>query len=216
MLMILIYLYLVKKVDDLIDNGEICISDLNKWFNVNKLCLNIDKTCYSVFGVPDCDKASIKLKLNGLELQQVESTKYLGIIIDSHLTWEKHIDFLYKRIIKFTSIFYKIRNYLPNEVKKMIYFALIHSHLNYGVEIYGNCCQTYINKLMVLNNEILRILQNAPRDTKVVHLYNNFNTLTLPNLHKFNILLFSISFFIIVINYFKFFHHILQKKHRFA
>jgi len=98
MLMILIYLYLVKKVDDLIDNGEICISDLNKWFNVNKLCLNIDKTCYSVFGVPDCDKASIKLKLNGLELQQVESTKYLGIIIDSHLTWEKHIDFLYKKI----------------------------------------------------------------------------------------------------------------------
>ena len=43
---------------------------------------------------------------------------------------------------------------------------------------------------MVLNNKILRILQNAPRDTKVVHLYNNFNTLTLPNLHKFNILLF--------------------------
>jgi len=50
----------------------------------------------------------------------------------------------------------------------MIYFALIHSHLNYGVEIYGDCCRTYMNKLMVLNNKILRILQNAPRDSKVV------------------------------------------------
>ena len=35
-----------KKVDDLIDNGERYISDLNKWFNVNKLCLNIDKTIW--------------------------------------------------------------------------------------------------------------------------------------------------------------------------
>ena len=48
---------------------------------------------------------------------------------------------------------------------------------------------------MELNNKILRILQNAPRDTKVVHFYNNFNTLTLPNLHKFNILLFVNKFF---------------------
>ena len=84
-----IYSYLVKKVHDSIDSGESYISDLNKWFNVNKLCLNIDKTCYSVFGVRDCNKTSVKFKLNGLQLQQVESTIYLGIIIDSHLTWEK-------------------------------------------------------------------------------------------------------------------------------
>jgi len=63
------------------------LSDLNKWFNVNKLCLNIDKTRYTVFAVTDCDKNSTKLKLNDFELQQVESIKYLGIIIESHLTW---------------------------------------------------------------------------------------------------------------------------------
>ena len=61
--MILIYSYLIKKVDYLIGNSERYISDLNKWFNVNKLCLNIDKTCHTVFGrVPDCDK--IKTVLN--------------------------------------------------------------------------------------------------------------------------------------------------------
>jgi len=81
----------------------------------------------------------------------------------------------------------------------------------YGVEIYGNCCQTYINKLMELNNKILRILQNAPRDTKVVHFYNNFNTLTLPNLHKFNILLFVNKFFHRRHQLPQFFHHILPK-----
>jgi len=76
----------------------------------------------------------------------------------------------------------------------MIYFAFVHSHLAYGIEIYGN---TYIklnhlNKvgLIILNNKLLRILQNAPRDTPVVKLYANFNTLTLPELHTYQILKF--------------------------
>jgi len=69
-----------------------------------------------------------------------------------------------------------------------------------------------MNKLMVLNNKILRILQNAPRDSKVVDLYNNFNTLTLPNLHKFNILLFVHKFFHHRHQLPQIFHHISQKK----
>ena len=35
----------------------------------------------------------------------------------------------------------------------------------------------------ILNNKLLRILQNAPRETPVVKLYANFSTLTLPELH---------------------------------
>ena len=48
--------------------------------------------------------------------------------------------------------------------------------------------------MMIINNKILRILQNAPRETHVVDLYITFNTLTLPNLHKFHILLFMHKF----------------------
>ena len=34
---------------------------------------------------------------------------YLGIFIDSNLSWENHIDYIYNKIIKFVVIFYKIR-----------------------------------------------------------------------------------------------------------
>jgi len=80
-------------------------------------------------------------------------------------------------------------------MKKIIYFAFIHSQLNYEIELYGNCYQIYLNKLVVLNNKILHILQNVFQDSKVVDLYNNCNTLTLRNQHKFNILLFVHKFF---------------------
>ena len=47
----------------------------------------------------------------------------------------------------------------------MIYFAFVHSHLVYGIEIYANTHTKNINKLVILNNEILRILQNVSRDS---------------------------------------------------
>ena len=95
-----------------------------------------------------------------------------------------------KKVIKFTSIFYKIRDKLSTEVKKLIYFAFVHSLLNYGIEIYGNTYSSHLNKLFVLNNKILRILQHSSYDSPIIYLYSNYNTLSLPNLHKFNILLF--------------------------
>jgi len=77
----------------------------------------------------------------------------------------------------------------------MVYFALIHSNLNYGIEINANTYNSYLNKLMILNNKILRSLQSAPRYTHVKDLYSKYNTSTIPNLHKYNILLFAHKFF---------------------
>jgi len=57
-------------------------------------------------------------------VKQVESTKYLGVIIDINLNWAEHIDYIYKKIFKFTSIFYKIRDNVPDEVKKMFILPL--------------------------------------------------------------------------------------------
>ena len=52
----------------------------------------------------------------------------------------------------------------------MLYFAFIHSQMAYGIAVYGNTFSSY------LNNKILRILQNAPRETHVADLYITFNT----------------------------------------
>jgi len=74
------------------------------------------------------------------------------------------------------------------DILKMIYFAFVHSHLVYGIEIYANTYNKNINKLVILNNKILRILQNVSRDTHIVELYTKFNTLPIPALHNCQIL----------------------------
>jgi len=56
---------------------------LNSWFVTNKLNLSLDKTCYSIYGATDTEKSKIHLIMNDVEIKQVDSSKYLGILIDS-------------------------------------------------------------------------------------------------------------------------------------
>ena len=97
---------------------------LNNGFVTNKLSLSIDKTCYSLFGASDSDRSAVKLNIVDVELKQVVSTKYLGIMIDYQLNWSTHIDLIYKKLIKFNGIFYKLRTRLPFNIKKDYLFCL--------------------------------------------------------------------------------------------
>jgi len=185
-----------QSIDEVSAIASICISKLNTWFLANKLSLSLDKTCFSVFGVHDVNtRCEVELRLGNVTLKQINCCKYLGIIIDNNLTWHEHIDYIYNKILNFTSIFYKTRHILPYKVLITIYFAFVYSHLLYGIEIYGNTHRGYLNKLMVLNNKLLQILQNAPRNAPVPDLYKNFNTLTIPDLHIFQILVLIHKFF---------------------
>ena len=72
-------------------------NDLNRsfnWLSSNKLTLNILKTDFMVIGSRQriaTLAGNISLSVNGLTLQQVESTKCLGLTIDQFLTWRNHL-----------------------------------------------------------------------------------------------------------------------------
>jgi len=42
-------------------------------------------------------------------------------------------------------------------VDLIIYFAFLHPYILYGLEVYGNTFPSYLDKLAVLNNKLLRI-----------------------------------------------------------
>src|SRR5260221_14345379 len=71
---------------------------------------------------------------------------------------------------------------------KQIYYALVHSHILYAVEIYANTFITYIDPLIKVNNKLLRILQNKPWRTPFKSLYHTYSALPVPDLHKLQLL----------------------------
>jgi hypothetical protein len=68
--------------------------------------------------------------------QCVSHCKYLGIMLDDELEWSAYIDLIYSKLVKF--IFYKLRSKLPPYMMQKIYFAFVHPHILYGIELYAN------------------------------------------------------------------------------
>ena len=110
------------------------------------------------------------------------------MFVDNQLSWKEHIQYIYKKLLKFVSIFYKLQYKLSLEVLKMLYFSFIHPHLYYGIELYGNTNKTSLKPLMTLN-KILRILQHKPYWTCTAALYKRFNTLPISAFHTYQLLL---------------------------
>jgi len=71
----------------------------------------------------------------------------------------------------------------------MLYFALVHSHITYGIEVYGVADKTTMNKLLILNNKILRIILNENYKCPTASLYSQFNVLPVGALYQFRVLL---------------------------
>lgn len=98
-----------------------------------------------------------------------------------------------QKLFTLSCIFFELRSKLPLTILRNIYFAFIHSHFMYALEIYANVHSTYLDELMKLNNKLLQILQNKRLRYPVIILYCDFNpppppTVTL--LHKQQLLIF--------------------------
>ena len=180
-----------KDPDELMKKGNATVKLIQDWMTTNKLCLNSDKTCFIIFNRSQFNNNIIRLYLNGVELTQVTSVKFLGVTMDERLSWKNHIQEIQSSLINYSGIFYKIRNKIPQNVLKNLYFATVYPKLLYAIEIYANTCPTYLTDLKIINNKLLRILQNKPKSTCIDDLYKTFNTLPVDKLFQFKLLQFA-------------------------
>lgn len=66
--------------------------NLCEWFRANKLSLNIKKTNYMMFGRKGkkFNDASFSININGVNIERVHNTKFLGCYVDEELNWKYH------------------------------------------------------------------------------------------------------------------------------
>ena len=84
-----------KDLNHMVDIINKELNKLTEWMNVNKLSLNVTKTNFMIFRSKHRKAVfSNNIKINGTDIDRVESTKYLGVYIDSKLNWSKHINFI--------------------------------------------------------------------------------------------------------------------------
>ncbi len=74
-------------------------SNIIQWLRANKLTLNVSKTKFMVFGTKQCLRGTEEMPLYADDeiIERVHSFKYLGVTLDESLTFEIHVDNLYKK-----------------------------------------------------------------------------------------------------------------------
>ena len=82
-------------------------------------------------------KTNITIRLSNQEIQKEDKTKFLGMIIDQHLTWKSGIDYIVTKISKIIGALCRIRFFVNQPLLKVLYNSLIYPYLHYGNIVWG-------------------------------------------------------------------------------
>lgn len=120
-----------------------------------------------VFNKPPGYKHGFNIVINNVNLQTASSVKFLGVFIDSKLTWHDHISHLCSQVAKSVGIIGRLKYIPPKNVLRAIYLTLVYPRLSYCSLAWSGTSNTSLNKLTVLQKRAIglrHISSAAPRD----------------------------------------------------
>ena len=132
--------------EELSSNMQLYLDRLCHWFNINKLKLNIEKTkILPYFNT----KIINNINLNNVNIEIVDRYTFLGIILDSNLTYSFHIINLCNKLSKIVYLFRKLK-FLNLRNLIILYNSLFLSNMSYGIEIWDNVYEDRLKKLVLI------------------------------------------------------------------
>lgn len=154
-----------KDLSELSSNMQDDFTCLGKWFNDNLLKINIEKTNYILFEKKTSTIAAdydINLRINQNKIVRVLSTKYLGLTIDSKLTFHQHIDNLKKKLNSISFAIRRARPFITEETSLKMYFAFFYSKMLYLNPIWSHVTLKKQHELEVMQNRIIKCVKKLP------------------------------------------------------
>ena len=105
---------------------------VRKWLEANRLALNIEKTNFVLF---HSNKRKVTLpiflKIGRRKIKEENYVRFLGVLLNSTLSWKYHMSELSKKLARTVGLFYKIRHYAPWDTLVLLYHAIFASFFTY-------------------------------------------------------------------------------------
>ena len=162
--------------------SEILLPKLRHWMlYVSKMCrqgVPLKLREYDLDQTKNCrfSRKNLDLLVDGMQLTKVESERVLGVYIDSHLTWNEHIDTLRRKLLQRIAILARARKDIATKYRLLLYLynANIKLLFTYCCTVWSNCSQTNLDDLFKLQKRCARFILDSPRDARS---YDNFQKL---------------------------------------
>ena len=111
---------------------------LSNWLSSNKLSPNVGKTKLMFFSPQNQYVDYPNVYFNDVTLERVSSFKYLGLYIDSRLSYSVHCEYVVRKLSQVAGAIYSARRYLNRSSLLTIYFSLVYSTLTNSIIVYGS------------------------------------------------------------------------------
>lgn len=108
---------------------------VNNYMLSQKLSIS-DKSRVLIYSIND-DQDKNEWATN-IQYQLTEDYKYLGVVVDSRLKWDLHINQLTKLTRSGLRAIYSLSRIAPPSIVRAVYKATIQSHLIYGLAVWGS------------------------------------------------------------------------------
>lgn len=83
----------------------------------------------------------------GVPIRWVGSTKYMGIIFESDMSWNKQLAYICRVLRNVACLLYNIRVFVPFHVRKILVHALAYSVVRYGVTVFAHSAGLWHEKV---------------------------------------------------------------------
>jgi hypothetical protein len=126
------------------------IGVVEQYFEINNLSINPPKTHYILFQTRQCrQESNLKILIQNREISDFKSTNFLGLVINSNLSWEKHNDRTCSKICRDIFIINRLSKILDLNERKMLYYGLIYPFLSYGNVAWGHSAKATLQESLL-------------------------------------------------------------------
>ena len=152
---------------DCISRIESTLKNIGSWMTANKLKMNPAKTEIVTFAT----KSSFnKIQHNSIEVDQEKVAisshlKYLGVWLDSHLSFEKHINSKCGVACMNIKSIAAIRRFIDLDTAKLLASSLVLTHLDYSNSILCGLPKKSIHKLQRIQNWAAKVVLHQDKSS---------------------------------------------------
>ena len=164
------------------------------WFNSNKLIINLSKTNSMLFTNQN-NVRNLNISLNNSNIECVKEATFLGVVLDNKLSWKAHVKHISRKISKSIAILKFVKYSFPIDALRIIYMALIFSHLNYCNLIWGSAYSTNLDPLIKLQKKAVRIVNKSGFFAHTAPIFNSLRILNVQQIFLLNCLCFMYKCF---------------------
>jgi len=117
----------------------------------------------------------MQVSFGNRKIATAQSLKFLGLTIDTTLTWKNHTGELTYRMKKACYAIRSIKPFMSLDVLRSTYFSYAHSILSYGIIFWRN--SSYSDDIFKMQKRIIRIIMNSSRNASCWQLFKELNIL---------------------------------------